>query len=176
MQQWFHQLQAWHEFYAFAGAVAATLMGLMLVVVSLGQRRLATHEGSQITRGLHTPIVVFFATIIVVAMLLLIPDVEPNALGALLGAVAIGGLIYMVASGAHRIWRAFELGPDDLVWYVALPYLSYAVIGVAALAIWKTANFGLYTLAAAMLLLLIVAIRNVWDLVVYNIQRDGRET
>jgi len=80
----------WHEFYAFAGGAAATLMGLMFVVMSLGQRTLATEEGSQAMRALFTPIVVFFATVIVVAMLMLIPDPVPRLLGVLLGAIAFG--------------------------------------------------------------------------------------
>jgi hypothetical protein len=163
----------WHEFYAFAGGAAATLMGLMFVVMSLGQRTLATEEGSQAMRALFTPIVVFFATVIVVAMLMLIPDPVPRLLGVLLGAIAAAGIIYMVVSGAHRFWRGHELGFDDLLWYVVLPYVSYASIGVATAAIWKGAPFGLDVVAAALLLLLLIGIRNAWDLVVYNIQRGG---
>jgi hypothetical protein len=174
MQEWFDRLHAWREFYTFTGAAAATLMGLMFVVMTLGQPSLATEDGSRALRAFFTPTVTFFVTIIVVAMLMLIPDTAPNALAALLGAVAVGGVLYMIASGAHRVWRANDLGLDDLMWYVALPYVSYASFGVAAVAIWKGAAFGLYTTAAAMLLLLLVGIRNAWDLVVYNIQRGGR--
>jgi hypothetical protein len=171
MQAWFHELAAWREFYAFAGAAAATLMGLMFVVVSLGQRTLATDEGARATRSLFTPIAFFFATAIVVAMLMLIPDVVPGALAALLATIAVTGLTYMIASGAHSFWRTQELGIDDLTWYVLLPYLSYATIGVAAVTVWNASAFGLHTAAAAMLLLLLIGIRNAWDLVIYNIQR-----
>jgi hypothetical protein len=66
----------------------------------------------------------------------------------------------MIASGAHNVWRIGEFGFDDLVWYVALPYLGYAAIGVAAVAIWKANT-------------LLIGIRNPWDLVVYNIQRGS---
>jgi hypothetical protein len=173
MQEWFHALEAWRDFYVFTGTAAATLMGLMFVVMSLGQGRLATEEGIQATRGFFTPIVVFFATIIVVATLMLMPGGAPSALGLLLAALAVGGLVFMIASGAHNVWRIGELGFDDLVWYVALPYVAYAAIGVAAGAIWKANTFGLYTAAAAMLLLLLIGIRNAWDLVVYNIQRGS---
>jgi len=93
MQPWFDTLSTWREFYALVGAIAATLMGLMFVVMSLGGRTLATEEGVRVTRGFFTPIVVFFATIIVVAMLMLIPRVYPSALAVLFGAVAIAGLI-----------------------------------------------------------------------------------
>lgn len=175
MQEWFLKLQTWRDFYAFTGAAAATLMGLMFVVMSLGQRTLATAEGSRAMRGFFTPIVMFFATVIVVTMLMLIPDIVPSVIGVLLAVVALVGIIYMITSGAHSMWRAGELGLDDLMWYVALPYVSYTVLGIAATAIWKTAPFRLYTVAAAMVLFLLIGIRNAWDLVVYNIQRGGGE-
>lgn len=170
MLDWPKELDAWRDFYVFAGTAAATLMGLMFVVMSLGQRTLATDEGIRATRGFFTPIVVFFATVIVVTMVMLTPHFEPIALGIMLGVVAIVGLVYMLTSGADRMWRLSELGFDDLIWYVALPYVGYLVIGAAAVGIWKAAAFGFYCAAAAVLLLLVIGIRNAWDLVIYNVQ------
>ncbi|MBV8172045.1 MAG: hypothetical protein JO219_08955 [Candidatus Eremiobacteraeota bacterium] len=170
MQDWSAGLHAWHDFYVFMGAAAATLMGLMFVVMSLGQRSLASERGSQVTRAFFTPIVVFFATIIVVAALMLFPDTSPHTLGALLGAAALIGLGYMIASGAHDLWRTSELGLDDLVWYVILPYASYAGIGIAGIATWSEATFGFRIAAVAILSFLLIGIRNAWDLVVYSIQ------
>lgn len=173
MEDWFHAVDAWHEFYTFAGTAAATLMGLLFVVMSLGQRTLATEEGKRATRGFFTPIVIFFASVIVVSMFMLIPATTAATLAAMIAAVAAVGLFYMAASGVHRIWRTSGLGYDDLMWYVALPYLSYLLIAVAAIAIWKSSPSGLYTASAAMVLLLLTGIRNAWDLVVYNIQRGS---
>ena len=175
MHDWSEQLQAWRDYYVFGGTAAATLMGLMFVVMSLGQRSLATDEGARATRGFFTPIVVFFATVIVITMLVLIPKASSLALSLLLGIIAICGGVYMVGSGAHSMWRAGELGFDDLIWYVVLPYLGYTGIAVAAIAFWKATALGFMALAVAMLLLLLTGVRNAWDLVVYNIQkqRDG---
>lgn len=173
MEEWFRELEAWHDFYVFAGTAAATLMGLMFVVMSLGQRTLATEEGTQATRAFFTPIVVFFATIIVLAILMLMPHAPAPALALLLAILAIAGLWYMIGSRAHSVWRTNKLGVDDLFWYVLLPYLGYAIIGVSAVGILKSATFGLYGEAAAILLLLLIGMRNAWDLVVYNIQRGS---
>jgi hypothetical protein len=173
MQEWFRELEAWHDFYVFAGTAAATLMGLMFVVVSLGQRTLSTEQGLNATRGFFTPIVAFFASDIIVAMLMLMPQTSPGGLGVLLLILGIVGIVYMIFSRAHRFWRENELGYDDLFWYVALPYLAYITIGVSAAGVWKTAAYGLYSMAGAMLLLLIIGIRNAWDLVIYNIQRSS---
>jgi hypothetical protein len=170
----FDKLHSWHEFYAVAAGVAATLMGLMFVVISLGQRALASERGSRVARALHTPIVVFFVTIIVVSMLMLMPDTSPAALGSLLALLSVCGLTYMVASGAYGLWRSSDLGFDDLAWYVVLPYLTYAALGAAAVMIWKAVPFGPHVEAGAMLLLLLIGIRNAWDLIVYNVRRaDG---
>ena len=175
MKVWFHELEAWRDFYAFAGAAAATLMGLMFVVVSVGQRALATEEGSRALRGFFTPIVLFFTTVITVAVLMLIPDTLPSVLGVLLAAVALTGFVVMIASGVHATWTHSDLGLDDLTWYVILPYVSYAAIGAASLIVWRAPSLGLHIVAGAVLLLLLVGIRNAWDLVVYQIQQGNRE-
>lgn len=171
----FDKLQPWHELYAVAAGIAATLMGLMFVVMSLGQRSLASEEGSRVARSLHTPIIVFFVTIIVVSMLMLMPDTVPTALAALLAVVSVFGLIYMVANGAYTTWREHTLGFDDLMWYVALPYLSYAMFGASAVMIWKATPFGPHVEAGAMLLLLLIGIRNAWDLVIFSVRRGDRD-
>ncbi len=166
----FDKLQQWHELYSVAAGIAATLMGLMFVVISLGQRSLQTEEGFRVTRALYTPVVVFFVTIIVVSLLMLMPDTGPVALAALVGAVAAVGLGYMIASGAYGFWRGSNLGSEDFIWYVVLPYVSYITLGTAAVMIWRTAPFGPHVEAGAVLLLLLAGIRNAWDLVVYSIQ------
>lgn len=172
MTDWPALLEQWHEFYTFAGTAAATLMGLMFVVVSLGQRRLATaEEGPQITRGLFTPIVVFFATVIAVAMLMLVPSTPRHALGASLVAVSLAGIVYMVASGAYRVWQRSELGLDDFAWYVVVPYASYAALGAAGVALWAGAAYALPAVAATMFLFLATSIRNAWDLVIYTVHQ-----
>jgi len=167
----FEKLSRWREFYIFVGGSAATLMGLMFVVMSLGQRALAGEDGARATRGFFTPIVVFFATNIVVTAIFLIPDIGATVLAALLACVAVVGVIYMAASNVLGLWRQSELGFDDLLWYVILPYIGYIAIGVAAGGIWLGAGFGFFTAGSAMLLLLLVGVRNAWDLVVYQIQR-----
>ncbi len=171
----FDRFQQWHELYGVAAGIAATLMGLMFVVISLGQRALRTDEGSRVTRALYTPIVVFFVTIIVVSLFMLMPDTGPVALSVLIGATAFAGLGYMLASGAYRFWRGSNLGSDDFIWYVVIPYVSYAALAAAAVMIWMTAPSAAHVEAGAMLLLLLAGIRNAWDLVVYSVQSGARD-
>jgi hypothetical protein len=172
MDEWFRHLEGWHDFYVFAGTAAATLMGLMFVVMSLGQRALVTEEGTRARRAFFTPVVAFFTTIIVITVLMLTPEETPIVLAVLLAVVGIAGLTYLAMTGPYAAWRSSELGFDDLMWYVVLPYLSYVAILALAAAIWKASTLGLYGIAAALLVLLLTGIRNAWDLVVYNVERN----
>ena len=170
----FREVEAWRDFYIFAGTAAATLMGLMFVVMSLGSETLNSDEGKKAMRGFFTPIIAFFATAILMAMLVLIPGATPQALGILITVVAAIGIAYMGASGAHALWRSSDLGIDDWIWYVALPFLSYLVICAAGIFIWLGLTFGLYVAAISVILLLVTGIRNAWDLVVYTVQHQRR--
>lgn len=147
-------------------------MGLMFVVVSVGQRVLGKPEGLPAIRAFFTPIVAFFATGIVLAMLMLMPATSAPELGVLLGILGIAGLGYMFASGAHAAWRQSDLALDDWVWYVALPFLSYLAICGGGLAIGSKIATGFYVVGGASILLLVIGIRNAWDLVVYISQRS----
>jgi hypothetical protein len=69
---WLHQLGAWHNFYLLLGTAAATLTGLMFIVVSLGPRLIATHTATGV-RAFVTPTVMYFTTVLVVAALMTIP-------------------------------------------------------------------------------------------------------
>jgi hypothetical protein len=169
---WFVRLDAWRDFYILVGTVAATLMGLMFVVVSLGQSSLRRTEGAGAIRAFFTPTVAFFATAMLVSVLFQMPHTPETALGIVLECFGFGGIGYMIATGAHRRWRESDLGVDDLLWYVALPVLSYLALAAAGAGMLWGANFGLYCTAATMMALLVAGIRNAWDLVVYIIRHN----
>lgn len=170
-QSWLHRLDVWRDFYTFTGTAAATLMGLMFVVVSLVQRVLTTEEGRAAVGAFFTPIVAFFATEIVVTMLLLIPAITATWLALSLAGVGIVGVAYMVASGVHARWRKGDLDLDDWIWYFVLPAASYVIIIVSAVAVWNASAYGMYGIAVVMGVLLLIGVRNAWDLVVYTLQR-----
>ena len=170
-QSWLHRLDVWRDFYTFTGTAAATLMGLMFVVVSLAQRVLATDEGRAAIGAFFTPIVAFFATEIVVTMLLLIPGITAMWLSLSLAAVGVVGIIYMLASGVHRRWRTQSLDLDDWIWYFLLPVVCYVVIAAGAFAVWDSSAYGLYGIAVVMGALMLIGVRNAWDLVVFTLQR-----
>jgi hypothetical protein len=52
-----------------------------------------------------------------------------------------------------------------------LPTLSYVVILLGAVGIWLRTTFGLITVGQATILLLVIGIRNAWDLVIWMAQK-----
>jgi hypothetical protein len=172
MDTWLQRVGEWREFYTFTGTAAATLMGLMFVVMSLTQQTLASARGRGAVGAFFTPIVAFFATEILVTMLLLIPAITPLWLGFGLAVVGVLGTAYMIARGVHARWRGgWDLDADDWIWYFLLPAASYVVVIAGAVLVWRSSAYGVYGIAVVMGALLLIGVRNAWDLVVYTLMR-----
>ena len=167
---WLQQLEAWRNFYVLLGTAAATLMGLMFVVVSLGPQQIGARTATGV-RAFVTPTVVYFTTVLVVAALMTIPGVSALALGALMALGSLGGLGYMCSTGAHTRWRHANLDRLDWLWYVGLPIFSYLLILGAAAGVGLQDPLGLHSMAGAVLLLLVIGIRNAWDVVLWVAQQ-----
>ena len=163
---WFREVESWATFYTFVGTAAATLMGLVFVVVSLGRGLVNSERAVRAVRAFYTPVIVFFSTIIITSTVMLIPRIAPRPLGALCALLGAAGLIYMLTSDALRQWRENELAFDDLLYYIVVPVLAYIALCITALLLWNGgALAALSTSAGAMIVLLVIGVRNSWDLV-----------
>src|SRR5207237_315956 len=99
-----------------------------------------------------SPIVVHFASVLLVSALSLVPEISPPGLGALLLVPAALGLAYV----ALVVWRFFGPLPTRLHWsdplfYAAFPALGYFLLAVAAAAFIVEASFAPIALAAGTL-------------------------
>ena len=56
---------------------------------------------------------------------------------------------------------------EDWSWYLALPFLAHIALILAALMLAKNPSLSLYIVGSAMILLLLVGIRNAWDMVTF---------
>jgi hypothetical protein len=171
VDSWAHQLEAWHDWYLLAGTAAATLTGLMFVVVTLGPQIVA-REAERGVRAFVTPTLTFFTTPLLLSALMLVPGLTTVLLGAALMIVGLCGLAYLIVVGVHRQWRRNELDAADWVWYVALPFVGYGLIVAASVTILLHAPPGLPVAAAGILLLLAIGIHNAWDLVLFFAQKS----
>ena len=108
---------------------------------------------------------IHLATVLFTSALALAPSLDGRALALLAGLVSLVGLAYSCLVGRNAARHALELG--DRLWYGALPVVGYEALLAAALMVLRRGDFCLETLAAALALLLLAAIRNAWDILLF---------
>jgi hypothetical protein len=59
----------------------------------------------------------------------------------------------------------------DWIWYVGLPIAAYVLLLLSGIGVLIQAPLSLYGVAAALILLLVIGIRNAWDLVIWISQQ-----
>ena len=83
----------WDNFYMLAGGTAGTLIGLIFVVITLGMDH-AQGGDMLCIRIFVTPILVYFVSLLVVAMVM-VPPMAPLARAVSLGAIGCAGIAYV---------------------------------------------------------------------------------
>jgi hypothetical protein len=162
-------LSSWQNFYMIMGTAAATLTGLMFVVTTLIagiDAHLATLNAA--VSAFNTPTVVHFGSALLLAGVLSAPWQTFSSLSLLLGLLGLGMAFYSIVV-LQRMWRVphYQSKLEDWLWYMALPLLAHILLIVAAFVLSKNPSSSLYIVASAMMLLLIVGIRNAWDMVTF---------
>jgi hypothetical protein len=159
-------LHDWHDFYVLIGTASPVLLGLMFVALSIGTSIFDEDHRAGLT--FITSTVVHFAAVLFACLLVTIPTQGWRTLGGLLGAGGLAGSIYCGRLVIRIIIRQqFKLDLDDRLFYLLLPLLGYllALIAAALLLVQSPASANL--IAAALLTLLLAAIRNAWDMMVW---------
>jgi len=172
-EAWTHQLETWHEFYLLIGTAGMTLTGLLFVVVSLGPRVVANHQATGV-RAFISPNAVYFATTLVVSAVFLIPDLPTIAIGAFLFLGAGASLGYLAYTKVHRQWRHNKLPFLDWIWFVGLPIAAYLLLLLSGTGFLLQAAPSMHGVAVALILLLVIGIRNAWDLVIWISQQEHK--
>lgn len=162
--------EGWGEFYLLTGSAAAVLIGLLFVVVTLMQDRPRSTvlTGSKLYMG---PVVLHVSFVLVLSAAALTPEITPRALAVIAGAVAIAGLVRgcFVMAGIARWSKSEPEAPhwSDVWCYGAIPSLFYLLLAVVAAGFWGAQAWAGDALAAAIVALLLISIRNEWDLVIW---------
>ena len=159
-------LATWQNFYVIIGSAAATLTGLMFVVMTL---RVRGRRSSGALGAFATPTVVHFGAVLLVAALLSAPWQALWPAGLLLGLSGLGGVSYILIV-LRRARRQVDYQPvlEDWLWYMLLPLVSYTALVVAAIVLPGQPAPALFVIAAATVLLLFIGIHNAWDNVTYT--------
>src|SRR5206468_9010306 len=155
----------WDEFYLLAGSAAAVLIGLIFVVMTLMQDRPRSSvlAGSKLYMG---PVVLQVSFVLVMSSAALVPEVSRAAFAAVCAAVALSGFARGVMSLVGiAVIRGPEVHWTDKWFYGAIPAALFAALAVVAWAFWSGQGWAPVGAAAVITGILLLAIRNEWDLV-----------
>ncbi len=168
----------WQSFYVIIGSAAATLTGLMFIVVTLmsesRQRLSAAYIGIS---AFSEPTLVHFGAALLVAAFLNAPWQALWNVSIPLGIVGVGGVIYILVTVPQmRSLPDYRPSVSDWVWYFSFPLILYAGLFVSALLLPGNPVPALYAIGAITVLFLFNGLRNAWDLVIFlAIQRTRSE-
>src|SRR4026209_514824 len=172
-------LSQWQNFYMLIGTAAATLTGLMFVVTTLIagiDAHLSTLNAA--VSAFNNPTVVHFGTVLLLAGVLSAPWQTFSSVSLLLGLLGLGMVVYSIIV-LRRMWRGphYQSTLEDWLWDMAFPFLSRVALIVAAFVLPKNPPSALYIVGLAIMLLLLVGIRNAWDMVTFlAVERAHSET
>ncbi len=168
--------EGWDGFYLLIGSAAAGLIGLLFVVTTLMsgiERPRALQAASLYT----SPILFHFAVVLVISALTAVPRLPSPATGLIIGGCALVGMIYALrtASRLHNRASSSEAHWSDFWCYGVAPAAVYVGLGAAAAGIWISPRAAAYGVAPALLAVLLISIRNAWDMVTWLAPRGGAE-
>jgi hypothetical protein len=162
-------LDGWHEFYGLLGTAAAALVALLFVAASIGVGFLTSARGSP-TRTYTSPIVFHYTYVLFLSLVSLVPGITDWLMAAIISVSAAIALVYCSFIFV-RVMRGVSVDLDDRLSYGASPLVAYAAALAASFFVFEGSSVGPPLLAGALILLLIVNIRNAWDLTVFFAQR-----
>jgi hypothetical protein len=167
-------LHGWQNFYFMVGGVAATLLGLMFVALSMGTH-LVTDEVRQEIDTFTSPSIFYFVSVLLLACVMLVPMISAVVLGMLLLLGGVSGLAWTAPRVrllilAARKHQDFEV--SDWLGQIILPGLTYPLILIAALCFVVNEPFVAFGgVWLATISLLVCAISNTWSLVIWIIMQ-----
>jgi hypothetical protein len=159
-------VQRWHDFYVTVGAASATLAGLLFVGLSLHLSIVISHSDvRQLARVTLTNLILA----LLVALFILIPTTNAGQTGVELLVSALGAMFFVAraASESRRVGRSHRVRPSLLLsrfGLSAFAYVGQVAVGFGFLI--GQDSLALNALVGVILILLVVAVRNAWDLLV----------
>ena len=159
-------LAGWHDLYLTVGAAAATLVGLLFVGLSLHIRVVVAHAE---VRSLARVTLTAFFVVVLVAIAMLQPTDSVVVVADWLAGIAVVSLVLTVKPLRDGLARGGgrALGFRTITARFGVSGLAFAALLACAglLAAGRTID-GLELLLVIVVVLLIVSVRNTWDLLV----------
>ena len=167
-------LERWHDFFVLVGTARATLVALLFVAVSIGTGFL-TEQRAAPTRAFYSPVVLHFTAAFFIAAVGLIPAHSAVLFaGAVAVAALIGGgaSIFATVQLLRNTWTSYL---QDHLGYGLLPALCYGALLVASYMTLTGAPYALDLVGGTLLVLMMVNIRNAWDLMLSMVRHQAEK-
>jgi hypothetical protein len=158
-------LQGWHDFYVITGTAAASLVGLLFVGLSLHLRIVVSRPDVQ---ALARMTLTSFGLTLVISLFMVIPEDQPAATGWQLVGSGIAACVINASSFTAGLRsRRRTISIRRLLLRFGLSTLAYVgVIATGGLFVAGAYRSGLGWLVGVAVVLLLVSLRNTWDLLV----------
>lgn len=165
-------MRDWHDLFMLFGTASATLIGLLFVAASVGSS-FYTAEKHLALRLFLSPTVVHFTCVLAAGLIGIAPHRNWSLFGVLIGGDGLFGVVYAGIVWQRMVRHGFSASIDleDRLYYAALPAAGYAVMTAAGITLLMRMTAGFDILAMAMGLLLLVGIRNAWDMTIFTVVR-----
>jgi hypothetical protein len=156
--------QRWHDYYVVAATASATLVGLLFVGLSFHLRAVLSRSE---VRSLARVTLANFGIVLFVSLFMVIPESSSAVSGQLVGAGIFSLLVIAPSLLAAGRSRTRTLRPYQLVMRFGLSTLGYVGVIIAGLLLGRgTDDAALNWLVVITIALLVVSLRNSWDLLV----------
>jgi hypothetical protein len=166
----------WDSFYLLVGGAAGSLIGLLFIVATLTK---GAQDPDSALRGASvylSPVVLQLGMVLGVSALAAVPDLSAGLCGAILGACALVGLV-----GSGRVMFHLQVGEHfqsahwtDFWCYGAAAFAADLLLEGSAAAVWLASpGAAARGVALSLVLILLIAIRNAWDLVTWITAKGG---
>jgi membrane protein CcdC involved in cytochrome C biogenesis len=159
-----NELERWANFYLLMSTAVATLIGLLFVVIALAAER--RHGDPAKILIYLTPTVIYFASILFLAALLIFPNHSRLTSTLCICLVGVVGLIYSGISLIGGGVRKSYYERSDLIYYAIIPSAAYGLLVLGGVLFLHAPQSGLTLVPAGMLSLLAIAIRNSWAIAI----------
>jgi hypothetical protein len=156
----------WHDFFILLGTASATLVGLMFIAVSIGASifKEENRAGIEVFLG---PTVVHFTSVLVLCILAIVPSHGWRSLAGLAGLIGLAGFCFSSRVLFRLVRSRYEIDHTDRTFYAILPALAYLVVIFAAALLYEQSEWGFVVAAGGLIALLVAAIRNAWDMMIW---------
>lgn len=157
-------IRDWHDFYMVAGGASATLVGLLFVGLSLHLRVVVSRPE---VRSLASVTLANFGLVLLIALFALIPQQAEGFSYDLIISGAISAAIVTPSLRAASHSRTRTLRVPRMFMRFGVSALGYAgAVAAGVLVLRGSYGTGLGWLAVVSIALLVVSLRNSWDLLV----------